>query len=636
MRRRHERKEHDETSQIKANGAETLGDEIDAATANPPQLTKISLKSIVLAYVRHPSPEGQGSTNTDGEDAASEGSDGEDFASEEDADSEDGAVESAVDIDWSSAEQQLLDQARRENPKMFDLVQNHFGLYKTVFRFMHCLPSDIVGPKTFLEFGSSITASVRWTMHFCERLGELVPQPLFSSSPLKLALAIQWTVICRTKDQRRYRLSGCENDGFLQTLASVIADKQDGTKTCIKLRKIALKRYRKRYPGEGFAEPQWCQFLRLIEELAFPDGPPVDKAPDSWDDPYLVHTQDITTVYTALDRIRHLSLRMFTDANTVHATVSMVRRGKDLPLKPEARKAWEAHMIVWQREKASRGSQTQPPRQTKKADEAGPSGESMDQPEGGAESASNTNQQLPGVEDDGRHSPGVPPLGEPASPQLPDAEDNGDLFFGDDTGTFRSDELGPQSTPIASRPGFGAEDEGVQSSPPPLPRGNTPRPDKRAPDTTSPPPKPCKKRGRILVSSPEQSDSSEHQQTQYAIPSRRRRRLNSSGTIPDSVVEEISPISGLTGLDDQEETESVAAPPTTSVPLGDDWANDCIRINRQGHGEQMIRYTEEDNLSSAFDVKMHIGMIRNCSQDWPIGLPQAMHPDTATRKTVRQ
>lgn len=62
---------------------------------------------------------------------------------------------------------------------------------------MKCLPSDVIGPKALLQFDSSSAANIRWTMHFCERLGELVPRPPFMGRPAKLAFAIQWAAIYR-------------------------------------------------------------------------------------------------------------------------------------------------------------------------------------------------------------------------------------------------------------------------------------------------------------------------------------------------------------------------------------------------------------------------------------------------------
>lgn len=360
------RKEANEIEALKATGSDTLGEAIEAAIDNPYTVVETSFKAAVKTYLGQPAstrkPKTRAAAKRKGKGNAAE-------INEDDDEDEDGQA-TALDIEWTAEQEEFLDQAKSENPKLAKMNQNHKSLYKTVFRFMHCLPSDIVGPKTFLEFDSSLAASNQWTMHFCTRLGELVPQPLFRGSPAKLALAIQWAVICRTDDRRKYRLSGCADDGFLQCLTAVIAEKQDGTKTCVKLRKAAVKLYREKYPGEGFEEPLWCQLFRHIEERTFPDGEPLEKAQEGWDDPYLVHTEHLTTVYISLNQMQHLSLRMFTDSDTVHATAELSRRFNDRPLLLEAEKAWEAHLITWQQEKASRGIQLSPP----SSDSPSPSG----------------------------------------------------------------------------------------------------------------------------------------------------------------------------------------------------------------------------------------------------------------------
>lgn len=362
LKRERLRKEQAEIESVKSTGSENLGEAIDAATERPYHVVKTTFKSAVTTYLGQPrstgQPKARAAKKRKGKAAAQE--------EEEDEEDEDG---SAVDIQWTPEQARLLDQVRSEHPELSALVQTQKALYKTFFRFMHCLPSDVVGPKTFLEFDTatkSNTRGIRWTAHFCERLGELVPQPLFRGSPAKLALAIQWAVIARTDDRRPYRLSGCADDGFLQCLTTVIADTQDGTKTCIDIRTAAATLYRQRYPEEGFAEPLWCQMLRHIEERTFPDGEPAEEAPENRDDPYLVHTEHLTTVVFALDRMQHLSLRMFTDSETVHATAAMSRRFNDKPLQPEAQKAWEAHLITWQRDKASRS--TRPSRASDKTE----------------------------------------------------------------------------------------------------------------------------------------------------------------------------------------------------------------------------------------------------------------------------
>lgn len=231
------------------------------------------------------------------------------------------------------------------------------SVWKTAYKFMGCLATDIVGPKSHLRFHSDhITSKNRfWASPFCQKLSALIVQPIFQGKAGKLALAIQWTVICRTKDRRKWRLSGCgSDDPFLHILRSMVQQYQDGTKTPKKLRRMALEVYKSRYPTEGFQDPLWCQFLQRIEEQAPKTKSPWEPEEDSQDFGefllYRVNTTDLSNLMEAIAAVRMSGYPMFPDPATLAMTALYTRNPSDLPMKPQVIEATKAALLAHRRE----------------------------------------------------------------------------------------------------------------------------------------------------------------------------------------------------------------------------------------------------------------------------------------------
>lgn len=231
------------------------------------------------------------------------------------------------------------------------------SVWKTAYKFMGCLATDIVGPKSHLRFHSDhITSKNRfWASPFCQKLSALIVQPIFQGKAGKLALAIQWTVICRTKDRRKWRLSGCgSDDPFLHILRPMVQQYQDGTKTPKKLRRMALEVYKSRHPTEGFQDPLWCQFLQRIEEQAPKTKSPWEPEEDSQDFGefllYRVNTTDLNNLMEAIAAVRMSGYPMFPDPATLAMTALYTRNPSDLPMKPQVIEATKAALLAHRRE----------------------------------------------------------------------------------------------------------------------------------------------------------------------------------------------------------------------------------------------------------------------------------------------
>lgn len=256
---------------------------------------------------------------------------------------------------WTKQDEQSLTQEAEQDAEFHHrcTYQDYIsGTWKTAYKLMGCLATDIVGPKTYLVFHDDhATSKIRfWPTRFCRKLSNLIVQPVFAANPEKLALAIQWTVICRTGDRRKWRLSGCnDEDEFLRTLKEVVEQSQDGTETPQTLRVMALRLFKREYPARGGDDPLWCHFLHRIEEQAPGNASVAEQERDSQDfgdfELYRVGTTDLTNLLDAIREVRVCGFPMFHDPTTVAMTVLYARDPADLPLRPEIIEATKAVLL---------------------------------------------------------------------------------------------------------------------------------------------------------------------------------------------------------------------------------------------------------------------------------------------------
>lgn len=229
--------------------------------------------------------------------------------------------------------------------------------WKTAYKFMGCLATDIIGPKSYLVFHDDHAASKArfWATRFCRKLSSLIVQPVFAANPERLALAIQWTVICRTGDRRKWRLSGCnDEDEFLRILKEVVGQSQDGTEDPRTLRLMALRLFKRKYGTRGGEDPLWCQFLQRIEEKAPESTHVAEQGRDSQYlgdfEPYRVGTTDLANLLDAIREVRVCGFPKFHDPTTVAMTLLYTRDAADLPLRPQVMEATRAVLLSQRRE----------------------------------------------------------------------------------------------------------------------------------------------------------------------------------------------------------------------------------------------------------------------------------------------
>jgi hypothetical protein len=148
---------------------------------------------------------------------------------------------------------------------------------------------------------------------------------------------------------------------FLVKLFSVVDKYQDGSRTPGGLLEAAEYEY-VRAGGQHAEPPTWSQLLGHIEKKAPREKAGARAADNIEERPYLVHISDLYAVRSALDRMKHLDLRMFPDFRQVTAAVMPTRTRNDVPTQDLTRNAINAVLLQQERnkERVRRGGHPEP------------------------------------------------------------------------------------------------------------------------------------------------------------------------------------------------------------------------------------------------------------------------------------
>lgn len=204
--------------------------------------------------------------------------------------------------------------------------------WRTCFRFLGCLASDIVGRKNHLGYGSNShrAKNACWSESFCKVLQCVMLHPHFRKSTAKMGLALQWASICRTEDGRNHTLNGCSGDAFLMMLQDVI-NCAPGQPAAVQL-EVAHLIYKQECPGED--PPAWYQLLVNIDDASKRVQNKFGRLPDDMSELYMVTSEDVAAVLTGLDGIRYFSLRLYQHHDMYHDAITFTRCSDDRPSKP--------------------------------------------------------------------------------------------------------------------------------------------------------------------------------------------------------------------------------------------------------------------------------------------------------------
>lgn len=211
------------------------------------------------------------------------------------------------------------------------------GVWRTCFRFLGCLASDVVGYKNRLVYGSNAHRgkNAYWSEAFCKGLQYVMLHPHFRKNTAHMGLALQWASICRTDDRRKHSLNGCHNDVFLMALQDVI-NSTPGEAPAVQL-EVALLLYKDSFPGED--DPAWFQLLMGIDAASKRVKNKFDKLPEDMSKLYMVTSEDAFAVLSGLDNIRYFSFPMYLGHQTYHDTIAFTRCSDDRPNKKDVEEA---------------------------------------------------------------------------------------------------------------------------------------------------------------------------------------------------------------------------------------------------------------------------------------------------------
>lgn len=211
------------------------------------------------------------------------------------------------------------------------------GAWRTCFRFLGCLASDIVGRKNNLVYGTNSHRgkNAYWSESFCQGLQYLIFHPHFNKSTAKMGLALQWASICRTQDSRKHSLNGYHGDVFLMMLQDVIQS-APGEPPAVQL-EVARLLYKEESPGED--EPVWYNLLVGIDDASKRVQNKFDKLPGDMSKLYMVTSEDMAAVLSALDDIRHFSLPRYFPHQTYYDILAFTRCSDDRPSKKDVQEA---------------------------------------------------------------------------------------------------------------------------------------------------------------------------------------------------------------------------------------------------------------------------------------------------------
>ncbi|KAK3381107.1 hypothetical protein B0H63DRAFT_450478 [Podospora didyma] len=242
------------------------------------------------------------------------------------------------DADWTTADEVEFDDNWGEDPVA--AVRVNYGgtgkhlirLWKFTYRFLNCSPFEIVSPEFLLEFDTTENGLMdidgihmkmpRWSAEFMKRLRTLVVHPFFDGDIAMLATAIQYTVICRTNDARRWRVRILpQEQGFLHMLCEAMDNPVHKNQPVPEVHK-AVKQIQAQGSKRGLSK-----VMDLIEKVAWnSDVPPKMGALTPC---YFVRSEDLGNLTTALDSLITFGVPMYMPAETIEkwAAVSLVQYG---------------------------------------------------------------------------------------------------------------------------------------------------------------------------------------------------------------------------------------------------------------------------------------------------------------------
>lgn len=223
--------------------------------------------------------------------------------------------------EWNSSPEKESYASMRPNPSLK-------ALWKVCMRIFRCTPLDLLSPLLQLRYNASVVLAQK----FCNALSPLIPHPVWKGSAWRLAMALQYAIICRTDDRRPWRLEPiCP---ALKRLNSSIRR--------VKGSKMPFPIHQMHHEARAAAvsnrdDPSAMsdildQIGDTVEEMLAGKGPrAAGETTCKGHEVYCVTNQDLIAVTKALDRVTSGGYRMFARVEECYEAFKQARDSYDAP-----------------------------------------------------------------------------------------------------------------------------------------------------------------------------------------------------------------------------------------------------------------------------------------------------------------
>ncbi|KAK9783521.1 hypothetical protein SCAR479_00080 [Seiridium cardinale] len=248
------------------------------------------------------------------------------------------------DTYWSQADEHELNTSWQDEPLSRSLNikessnKDLIPLWRVHYDVLRAFPTDFVGPATYIEFGDKVELegqqreNPNWSTTFCEYLKRLPLHPLFMRSRDLVVVAMQYTVICRTNDRRRWPMEVAFKDDFFREFMRTI-EAQDTSMSIRSLhRQVRHNLMEKGRPLSPHAK-LWVQLFRRIEQKTYQQSEPLwafgeGEVPF---EPYRITSDDMRKLIDALDHLHSFGAPVYPPLGETSALLLAARRHERPP-----------------------------------------------------------------------------------------------------------------------------------------------------------------------------------------------------------------------------------------------------------------------------------------------------------------
>ncbi|KAH6897367.1 hypothetical protein B0T10DRAFT_584091 [Thelonectria olida] len=144
-----------------------------------------------------------------------------------------GLEETGMDDSWTQADEDAVQAQWDSSPerRAFEtdgiMHDDHLKLWRMCLRLFDCSPFHILSPLRNLRYHATEdtlngSGSIVWSLPFSRLFSALLTHPIWHSSRNRLAMALQYAVICRTDDRRVWKMPPTSKCAALKRLEAAL------------------------------------------------------------------------------------------------------------------------------------------------------------------------------------------------------------------------------------------------------------------------------------------------------------------------------------------------------------------------------------------------------------------------------